>query len=171
MHIYGANPSGGRNVGIEIDGLSVLITSNGPEDNARARQLGELLEAPLEAVELVLQAQGRLHTYQSIAESKDEVIHKLEARIAELRAKLDVAAKEASRPYFFGPVLLARASDDDTEWTGEVDLLDPVRRDRGWGMRFASVAAVFAEYPRLNFLCTTEHGVLLDTPGRKAGAR
>jgi hypothetical protein len=51
------------------------------------------------------------------------------------------------------------------DWHGEVWLLDPVKQERGRGLRFANVAEVRALHPELWVVSVQGDDVLLDAWG------
>jgi hypothetical protein len=145
---------GARNVGVDLDGVRLLVQPSSAKDNGAARALAERIISDEDA-RLVLAVQ--LEAERNDAARLREQIRRLEAKLSEQRAINEAAI--AGRRRFFGPVLMKPVAAD---WAGEVWLLDPERKERGSGLRFASVAEVRALHPELWIVAITDDGVLLD---------
>lgn len=158
--VYGPRPEGGRNLGLTLDGVRVLLTPRGAEGQAAAEGIAQRL----------LDADG-----ERAAEELRRVA--LESEVASLRASLERARSRAGdaesrahaaitgRRRFSGPVLMQPAQTGD--WTGAVWLLDPEKKGRGFGLRFANLAEVRELHPELWVVGVTEEGVLLDAWGAR----
>jgi len=156
IHEYMANAAGARNLGFDAaEGVRVLIQPSGSEHQKRAQQVAiAFADAALEQQAQKLALDG----LQSANESLADLLRKARARIAELEA-----ANEASltgRRRFLGPVLMKPTRPGD--WSGDVWLLDPVKQERGFGLRFDSVSEVHRAHPELWVVASVDGGVLLD---------
>lgn len=156
---YMARADGTQMLGMEpIEGVRVTIDPTGPEYQKRARQLAvAITDAALEQEAQRL----AINAVQSANETLSEQLHKARARISELEA-LNAAASSGRRR-FFGAVLMRPCRPGD--WSGEVWLLDPVKQERGTGLRFASVSEVREMHPELWVVSAVDDGVLLDAWG------
>lgn len=156
IHEYMANAAGARNLGFDAaEGVHVLIQPSGPEHQKRAQQVAvAFADAALEQQAQQLALDG----LQAANESLAEQLRKARARIAELEAA--ALAAVTGRRRFFGPVLLRPVRPGD--WTGEVWLLDPAKKERGFGLRFKSLLEVRLAHPELWVVATGDDGVLLD---------
>lgn len=155
IHEYMKGASGARNLGFEAaDGVHVLIQPSGAEHQRRAQQVAvAFTNAALEQ-----QAQQMaLDGLQSANEVMAGQLRKAHARIAELEAANEAAV--TGRRRFNGPVLLKPVTSD---WAGEVWLLDPAKQERGFGLRFESLAEVRRLHPELWIVQSDEFGVVLD---------
>lgn len=157
---YGARGGGARALGLTVDGIAVLVTPSTADENVKAARLAEqICDAGL--VDAV-----RVETINGLKADLDAAkarASQAAARIAALEAIN--AAAIAGRRRFFGPVLMKPAIDGN--WAGEVWLLDPEKKERGVGLRFASVAEVRALHPELWVIGATADGVMLDAWGGK----
>lgn len=156
IHEYMKGASGARNLGFEAaDGVHVLIQPSGAEHQKRAQQVAvAFANAALEQ-----QAQQMaLNGLQSANEVMAGQLRKAHARIAELEAANEAAV--TGRRRFNGPVLLKPTRPG--MWTGEVWLLDPAKQERGFGLRFESLAEVRRLHPELWIVQSDEFGVVLD---------
>lgn len=119
-----------------------------------------------------IDAQAHAEETASLLARQTDKITDLEREVATLRESLQRvrAARDAAETSlshvltgerrFFGQVLVKPATPG--AWDGEVWLLDPEKQERGWGMRFASMADVRREYPELWPVGVVEGGILLD---------
>ena len=156
---YGAREGGIRAVGVRTaDGMAVLVTPPDAKHNEAAKRLALDVGAQSQA-DAVLRA--ALEQARAEVELLKEVGRNLDRKLAEARQINDAAI--AGRRRFFGPVLMKPVISGD--WSGEVWLLDPVKLERGTGLRFISVAEVRALHPELWVVSTTADGVLLDAWG------
>ena len=153
---YGQRMNGARSIGVDfaLDGVRVLIEPSTSDGNATARELADRI-ADDENTRLALSVQ--LEAERNEARRLREQIRKLETKLAEQRAISEAAI--SGRRRFFGPVLMRPVKSD---WSGEVWLLDPEKKERGAGLRFASVAEVRTLHPELWVVAVTDDGVLLD---------
>ena len=141
-------PDGVRNLEVTLaNGVRVLVqpTSGDGQEQAEA------------AARLIADHDGEMR----LAAAEHE---RLRRALATTRAALDSAraATEAlltGRPRLFGNVLLKPAS--ASEWTGPVWLLDPDKQERGYGLRFDSLADARAAFPELWPVGNTPDGVLM----------
>ncbi len=160
LHVYGARDNGARAVGVDVaEGVTVLVTpSSGEHNDAALAVARDARDAGCE--------RARLRAELERAKRTQDVLAK---RILELEAQRDAADARAvaatqGRRRFFGPVLMVPARPGD--WSGEVWLLDPDKRERGRALVFASVAEVHAMHPELWVVEVRDGGVLLDAWGR-----
>jgi hypothetical protein len=152
---YGKNEAGGHHFGVTVEGMHVLVRSDSAETDERAHKIAKRVE---NATEDYFEARHIEAEARRKTASLSEMIQRADARAAEARQALEAAT--TGRRRFFGPVLLVPAIDGD--WKGPVWLQDPVKRDRGSALRFASVAEVRAVHPELWIVEMTPHGILLD---------
>lgn len=159
LHIYGARDNGARAVGVDVaDGVTVLVTPiDGQHNEAALVVARDTHNAGCERAALRAELDHARRTHE-----------RLSKRIRELEAQRDAAEERAiaatyGRRRFFGPVLLVPARPGD--WSGEVWLLDPIKRERGRALVFASVAEVRALHPELWMVEVRDGGVLLDAWG------
>lgn len=153
--VFGTNGCGGHNVSLRVGGLYVLITSEGPEQDDRALHLAEAIEATGRDVEAHAM---RLQELRVEIEHRDAVIAALRVKLA--RADDALSAALDGRRRFLGPVLCVPARDGD--WAGAIWLLDPDKREGGFGVHFDSLSEVRRTHPELWVIGATERGVLLD---------
>lgn len=156
IHEYMRRADGSRALGLDpVDGVHVLIE---PRDEASQKRAHQLATAIADAALEQEAQQLAINAVQAANEKFADALRKARARIAELEAIN--AAAIAGRRRFFGPVLMrpARAGD----WTGAVWLLDPVKQERGSGLRFDSLAEVRSLHPELWVTAVVDNGVLLD---------
>lgn len=153
--VYGTNGSGGHNVGVEVDGHQVLIQSSGPEDDAACVRLAESIENAGTLAEQLEETKRRHAEELAAAKAANEA---LRARLAQAEASLRAAIEGERR--FFGPALCVPANAGD--WSGPVWLLDPEKRENGFGLRFESVRELRAAHPELWIVDVTDGGVLVD---------
>lgn len=156
---YGAQLNGARSVGVDlaVEGVRLLVQPQTADRNASAREIAERIAANEVANRaLVVNFEAARDEVSRLREQ----IRKLEARLAEQRTINEAAI--AGRRRFFGPVLMRPVSGD---WSGDVWLLDPEKKERGSGLRFASLAEVRALHPELWTIAVTDDGVLLDAWG------
>lgn len=154
--------NGVRNLGIDpIDGVHVLIEPRDRDAQKKARQLAvAILDAALEQ-----QAQQlAINAVQAANETLATQLRAARLRIAELEAANEAAV--TGRRRFFGPVLMYPVHTGN--WHGEVWLLDPVKQERGFGLRFDSLAEVRRMHPELWVVGVRDGGVLLDAFNAKA---
>ena len=159
LHVYGERGNGARAVGVDVaEGVTVLVTpSDGQHNDAALAVARDAHDAGCE--------RAALRAELGHAKRAHELLSK---RIRELEAQRDAAEARAiaathGRRRFFGPVLLVPARTGD--WSGEVWLLDPIKRERGRALVFASVAEVHALHPELWVVEVRADGVLLDAWG------
>lgn len=160
---YGQRIDGAQNLGVDFGGVRLLVQPSTAHDNEAARQLaGRIADSETERQLL----EGKLETSRFEANHLREQVRKLEAKLAERRAINEAAI--AGRRRFFGRVLVRPVNRD---WSGEVWLLDPEKKERGMGLRFASLAEVRALHPELWIVDVTDDGVLLDAWGEPPAPR
>lgn len=156
---FGTRGAGGRAVGFHAEnGVAVLVTPPNVEGNDDAMRLARNLA---EQVQVDVAMQAALAAARAETEAMKERVRSIEAALAEQRRINEAAI--AGRRRFFSAVLMKPVVSGD--WSGEVWLLDPVKMERGTGLRFASVAEVRAMHPELWVVATTADGVLLDAWG------
>ncbi|MFZ5440489.1 MAG: hypothetical protein ACOZQL_10800 [Myxococcota bacterium] len=159
IHEYMANAAGARNLGFDAaEGVHVLVQPASAEYQKRAQQVAiAFADAALEqqAQQLALDA------LQKANESLADQLRKARARIAELETANKAAV--TGRRRFFGPVLLLPPRPGD--WSGEVWLVDPVKREYGRALVFDSLAEVRRMHPELWVVGVVDGGVLLDAFG------
>lgn len=156
--VYGPRAQGGRNLGLTLNGVQVLLS---PQDEARQADAERIAVSVLEN--------------ETAREALLARIQAMEAEVADLRGHLEQArskvraaeeratAATTGRRRFFGAVLLRPAQPG--AWDGPVWLLDPEKKERGSGLRFASLAEVRQMHPELWVIAVTADGVLLDAWG------
>lgn len=154
IFVYGRNVGGGRNIGVDLDGVRVLVESHSPETDAAAdrvaRQIAERHDAN------VVAAGERAEHRRVVASLTGRIdIQRARARSAESA----LASAIEGRRRFFGPVLLVAGRDG---WGGEVWLMDPEKRERGSALTFGSLAALRAAHPELWVVCPDGDGILMD---------
>lgn len=156
--VYGPRPQGGRNLGVSLSGVTVLLSPADESHQEDAEHIAlRLLGEHAERESLLSQLR---EAEVAAAALMEKLQHANEARrAAESRAESAITGRRR----FFGPVLLVPASSGD--WAGEVWLLDPDKRERGVALRFASVAEVRAAHPELWVAGAAHGGVLLDAWG------
>jgi len=159
--VFGPRGSGARSLGLHpVEGVAVLVTPSSESDNEAANEIANRIadEAAAEARRQVV-----LNALRASLDAAQEKLRAARARIADLEA-INVAAVTGRRR-FFGPVLMVPVAAGD--WRGEVWLLDPEKKGRGFGLRFRSVAEVRELHPELWVTTVTADGVLLDAWGGK----
>lgn len=154
VFIYGTNAVGGRNVGVELDGLRILVESKGEDTNEDAVRLARSIA---ERHEANVVAAGEREQHRRKVLELCAMIDRANERAALARSAL-VSAIEGRRR-FFGPVLCVPGRDG---WAGEVWLHDPEKRERGSGLVFESLARLRELHPELWIVRTEGDGVLLD---------
>lgn len=159
LHIYGARDNGARAVGVDVtEGVTVLVTpSDGQHNEAALAVARDAHDAGCERATLRTELDHAKRAHERLLKRIRELEEQREA--AETRA---IAATHGRRR-FFGPVLLVPARPGD--WSGEVWLLDPIKREHGRALVFASVAEVRAMHPELWVVEVRDGGVLLDAWG------
>lgn len=158
---YGAQLNGARRLSVDLDGVKVLVEPATEADNKRARQVAQRIadvETDMAAQQLALD--GLQHANEALATR----VHELRAQLAGAEARAEAAI--AGRRRFFGPVLLVPVTPG--KWDGEVWLQDPVKRDHGTALRFASLAEVRSMHPELWIVEAAMAGILLDAWGGTA---
>lgn len=146
--VYGRNSGGGHHVGTVVDGLRVLVSSDSEGTDERAVRLAEAIRDAGHEREVAARDLRACNEHRRrLSAERDGARHALQAAIA-------------GRRRFNGPVLLVPAMAGD--WSGAVWLQDPEKRDRGFGLRFESLAEVREAHPELWVVGMNEHGVLLD---------
>jgi len=168
IFVYGRNGNGGHNVGVEVDGIRVLIESRGEDHDRDVERLARTIAERHEA-NAVADHERRAHREAVLHLS--EMIDRANERARAAKSALECAIPGRRR--FFGPVLCVPGRDG---WSGEVWLLDPEKRDRGAGIQFDSLAHLREVHPELWIVRTEGEGVLLDVcalsgTGRAGGAR
>jgi len=165
IHEYMKSASGGRNLGFDAaPGVHVLVQPIDAKHQKRAQQVAfAFADAALEQQAQKLALDG----LQAANESLADQLRKARARIAELEAANEAAV--TGRRRFFGPVLLKPARPGD--WSGEVWLLDPVKKEHGRTLVFDSLAEVRQLHPELWVVGVVDGGVLLDGFARTEGRR
>lgn len=144
IHVYGQGANGGHAVGLDIDGLRVLITPSGPEDDAAAVSLAKAIESTSELAERLRAAEAENVRLRTLVEKEQSALR--HALMGKRR--------------FFGRVLLTPELPGD--WGGVVWLYDPDKREQGMGIRFNSLRDVRETCPELWVVGTVDGGVLLD---------
>jgi hypothetical protein len=154
VFIYGRNGNGGHNVGVAVDGTRVLIESRGEEHDKEVERLARSIAEKHEA-NVVSDGERRAHkvTVSRLSESLERANER--ARMA--RSALESALNGRRR--FFGPVLCVAGPDG---WSGEVWLLDPQKRESGFGLVFDSLAHLREMHPELWIVRPEVDGILLD---------
>lgn len=146
--VYGQNGGGGRNVGLDVRGVRVLLQSDGAAEDERVLRLARDIQAGVAA----------LDAERARAAEATRRTERLARELDTARAALGAAT--TGRRRFFGPVLCRPATPGD--WSGPVWLLDPEKGERGSGLRFASLAELRAVHPELWIVGCVDGGVLLD---------
>lgn len=156
IHEYMANANGARNLGFDAaEGVRVLIEPRGPEHQKRAQQVAvAFADAALEQQAQQLALDG----LQAANEALAEQLRRAKAQVASATGALE--ASITGRRRFLGPVLMKPTRPGD--WSSDVWLLDPVKQERGFGLRFDSVAEVRRAHPELWVVASVDGGVLLD---------
>lgn len=155
---YGAQMNGARRLSVDVDGVRVLIEPTTEADNKRARAIaGRVADVETDMVAQQVALDGLQHANAALAQR----VHELRAQLAVAEARAEAAI--AGRRRFFGPVLLVPVTPG--KWDGEVWLQDPVKRDHGNALRFASLAEVRSMHPELWIVEAGMAGVLLDAWG------
>lgn len=154
--VFGVNPRGGRTVGIKVNGLTVNVFADGPEQSLPARELAVAILDAGELHDRAVQAK-RMHAEET------EALRSTMRRFTSERDRAEEALLCAAegRRRFFGPVLCVPVNAGD--WSGPVWLLDPEKQESGFGLRFESLLEVRALHPELWIVDVTERGVLLDS--------
>ena len=151
-----AKINGVARIGLTVDGVEVLLTPQTEGDQQKASALAKRIEnAALDVAAASLAMDGLQHANDELA-----------AKVHRLHAQLEAALGGDRR--CMGRVLMKPATPAD--WRGEVWLLDPDKQERGFGLRFSSVAAVRREHPELYPVGATADGVLLQSWFSKDGA-
>lgn len=155
--VYGlANTYGGHDVEVGVgDDFRVSIRPRGPEHDAAALDLASAI-VDASAVQAQIEVERRAREEDRAAANATFV--RLSAERDAAHAALRAAVEGRRR--FFGPVLCMPATEDD--WSGEVWLLDPDKRESGFGLRFKSLAEVRERHPELWIVGVVNGGVLLD---------
>ena len=156
--VFGAvNADGGRNVGVHgADGARrALIQSAGPEDDARCLAVATMVADADAAVD------AHLAVVRSLERENADLRRKLEnvSRQRDVARELHASAISGHRR-FSGPVLCKPALPG--KWGGDVWLLDPIAQERGFGLRFDSLADVRRAHPELWIVDVRDGGILLD---------
>ena len=156
IHEYMQTASGAKSLGFDaVEGVHVLIQPRGAEYQKRAKQIAvAFADRALEQQSNQMALDG----LQSANEALAGQLRKARARISELEAANEAAV--TGRRRFSGPVLLKPTRPED--WSGEVWLLDPTKKERGFGLRFDSLGEVRRLHPELWVVGITDGGVLLD---------
>lgn len=156
LHVFGARDNGARAVGVDVhERVQVLVTPSDGDANDEALAVArDVLDAGCERAAL-----------RAELEQAKRTIARLSDRVRELGAERQdaenrVTAAATGRRRFFTAVLLVPAKPGD--WSGEVWLLDPVKKYRGRTLVFASVAEVRTQHPELWVVEVRADGVLLD---------
>lgn len=155
VHVYGRNGSGGRNVGIETDGMKLLVYSTNEGTDAAALALAHRI---VDREDARVAAEAQIATARAEAMHLRELLDRAESSLRDARHALQVAIDGRRR--FFGPVLCEPAS--VAGWEGPIWLLDPQKRDRGTGLRFASLAELRMRHPELWIVRVEGTSILLD---------
>jgi hypothetical protein len=140
---------GSCNLGVDVgDSVRVLVEPTNIDAQAHAEEIASLLARQTDKITDLEREVATLREF-----------------LQRVRAARDAAEKSlshvlAGKRRFFGRALVKPAT--PSAWDGEVWLLDPEKQERGWSMRFASMAEVRQEYPELWPVGTTEDGILLD---------
>lgn len=143
------------------DGVRVRVEPTHKSNNEAALRWAELIASSALARITVEAQTTAVQNENSDLRAK---VQKLEALVADLRAVNEAAI--TGRRRFFTPVLLKPATPG--AWNGEVWLLDPTKQERGFGLRFESLAEVRRSHPELWVVGIVDDGILLDGFG---GAR
>jgi hypothetical protein len=153
---YGQRGDGAHNVGVDLEhlGVRVLVQPSGADENKAARLVAER----------ICDGEEHVSRLQAEADALRLDNRALWGRVAALRTELRTAqtineAAIAGRRRFFGAVLMTPVTPGD--WTGEVWLLDPAKRERGYGLRFNSLAEVRALHPELWVVRVEPDGAIL----------
>lgn len=141
-------PDGARNLEVTLaSGVRVLIQAPSGETQEHAER------AALEIAE-------HDREFRAMAEEAEILRNALTAARAELAsARAAIEAMATDEPRLFGNVLLKPAVTGN--WTGEVWLLDPEKQERGYGIRFKSLADARTAFPELWPIGNTSDGVLM----------
>lgn len=159
INVFGGGSDGAKSVGFDASKhVRVLVTPIDRKHNSEALTVARELypkSAASDAVRVELE-----HAKRTIA--------RLDRELKELEAERDAANERAAHAAtghrrFFTEVLLVPAKPGD--WSGEVWLLDPVKKRHGRTLVFASVAEVRALHPELWVVEVRDDGVLLDAWG------
>lgn len=156
IHEYMANSAGARNLGFDAaDGVHVLIQPSSAEHQKRAQQVAvAFADAALEQQAQQLALDGLQAANETLSNSARR------GRASLSSSALRWRPSPTGRRRFFGPVLMKPARPG--EWDGEVWLLDPEKRERGFSLRFESLAEVRQLHPELWVVGVVDGGVLLD---------
>lgn len=163
LTVFGGGADGAKSIGFDASArVRVLVTPVGSEHNDEALAVARELypeSAASDAVRVELE-----HAKRTIA--------RLDRELKTLEAERDAANERAvhaatGRRRFFSAVLMVPAKPGD--WSGEVWLLDPVKKYHGRALTFASVAEVREMHPELWVVEVTPDGVLLDAWGHEKG--
>ena len=160
LHIFGARDNGARAVGVDVhERVQVLVTPSDGDANDEALVVArDVLEAGRERASLRFELEQAQRTIARLSER----VRRLDAERQD--AENRVTAAVTGRRRFFTSVLMVPANPGD--WSGEVWLLDPLKKHRGRALVFASVAEVRALHPELWVVEVREDGVLLDAWGQ-----
>lgn len=155
ISVYGENARRGHNVAVRVDGVSVLLTSEGPDHDARC------VDVAIALLDLDAAAEAR----QAEREQHEAEVAALRTRLGEIARERDAALRSlegATRGQrrFNSAVLCVPHSKG--EWDGAVWLLDPEKRESGFGLLFGSLAEVRKAHPELWIVRPDGDGVLLD---------
>lgn len=152
VFVYGRNMngSGGRSVGVSLDdGTRLLVESHDQATDERALQHAHVIAAGFAKIAELESLLGEVRAQRD----------KARGRAADLERRLEHAL--TGRRRCRGPLACRPATEGD--WSGAVWLLDPEKLERGFGLRFASLAELRVEHPEL-WVCgvTADGDVLLD---------
>ena len=141
-------PDGACNLEVELaSGVCVLVQPSSGD----AQEHAERTAREIAAHDMALRAAD---------EEVERLRNALSAARTELRAAREsVEAMATGEPRLFGTVLLKPTVAGD--WSGPVWLLDPEKQDRGYGMRFESLASARTAFPELWPIGNTQDGVLM----------
>lgn len=154
IFVYGKNAGGGRNVGVEVDGIRVLVESSGEETDKAAEKLARSIAERHEANTV---AEGERESFRR---KELELCARIDREVARTReARSALACVINGRRRFFGPVLCVAGPNG---WGGEVWLQDPEKRDRGMGLSFSSLVELRRIHPELWIVRPEGDGILLD---------
>lgn len=157
---YSTRENGARALGLQpTEGVSVLITPSTAAENARAAEIAKQFLNAEQVDEARVTCIG---LQRAEIEALKTRLREAQVRIAALERINEAAI--LGRRRFFGPVLMKPAVAGD--WSGEVWLMDPTKRERGTALRFKTVAEVRALHPELWVIGTSSDGVMLDAWGQ-----
>lgn len=151
---------GARNVGVDIGPVKVLLTPATKDDEAEAMRMA----CDLMGVETLLAAlRNEVSALQAEKAGLAERVRMQNNALALAKTVNDAAI--AGRRRFFSAVTMKPA--EPGNWAGAVWLLDPVKLERGHGLRFSSVAEVRELHPELWVVAVNADGsVTLDAWGK-----